>query len=260
MRPILELLGVKFPAMSNVAEATPQDAADLKVPTYLVGPSAILRSGIEHSLAQSQFQVIASVDAFERLKFETFHDGRESLFIFEATVRHGKALQDLGTLKADHPGARGVILVESCEPENVLAAYNQGIEGYLTTSVSAEALRAYLALVMIGESVISSSALAMMSDTAQLLKSAEPSESNEPWDGVDRRSRHGLSYREASILRCLMDGDSNKVIARKCDITESTVKVHVKSICRKLCVSNRTKAALWAKSHLPRVERRSNRS
>jgi two-component system nitrate/nitrite response regulator NarL len=47
-------------------------------------------------------------------------------------------------------------------------------------------------------------------------------------------------------LRCLIEGDSNKAIARKNDIAEATVKVHVKAILRKIRVSNRTQAAIWA--------------
>ena len=48
-----------------------------------------------------------------------------------------------------------------------------------------------------------------------------------------------------------MEGDSNKLIARKFDITEATVKVHVKAILRKIRAKNRTQAAIWAASHLP---------
>ena len=55
-----------------------------------------------------------------------------------------------------------------------------------------------------------------------------------------------LSPREKSILRCLMEGDFNKCIARKIDIAEATVKVHVKAILRKIRVQNRTQAAIWA--------------
>jgi two-component system nitrate/nitrite response regulator NarL len=58
-----------------------------------------------------------------------------------------------------------------------------------------------------------------------------------------------LSPREKSILLCLVEGDSNKVIARKIDITEATVKVHVKAILRKIRVHNRTQAAIWAMNH-----------
>ncbi len=58
-----------------------------------------------------------------------------------------------------------------------------------------------------------------------------------------------LSPREKSILRCLIEGDSNKCIARKIDIAEATVKVHVKAILRKIRVQNRTQAAIWAMNH-----------
>ena len=54
-----------------------------------------------------------------------------------------------------------------------------------------------------------------------------------------------LSPREQSILRCLTEGDSNKSIARKIDIAEATVKVHMKAILRKIRVHNRTQAAIW---------------
>jgi two-component system nitrate/nitrite response regulator NarL len=60
-----------------------------------------------------------------------------------------------------------------------------------------------------------------------------------------------LSDREARVLRCLMQGDSNKVIAYRLGLAEPTVKVHVKSILRKVQAANRTQAAMWARQHLP---------
>jgi two-component system nitrate/nitrite response regulator NarL len=63
---------------------------------------------------------------------------------------------------------------------------------------------------------------------------------------VEHAAAPHLSPREQSILRCLIEGDSNKRIARKIDIAESTVKVHVKAILRKIRVQNRTQAAIWA--------------
>jgi two-component system nitrate/nitrite response regulator NarL len=55
-----------------------------------------------------------------------------------------------------------------------------------------------------------------------------------------------LSTREWQILSGLVKGHANKVIARDCNITEATVKVHMKSILRKIRVDNRTQAAVWA--------------
>jgi len=58
-----------------------------------------------------------------------------------------------------------------------------------------------------------------------------------------------LSARQQAILRCLIEGDSNKTIARKISIAEATVKVHVKAILRKIRVRNRTQAAIWGMNH-----------
>jgi two-component system nitrate/nitrite response regulator NarL len=60
------------------------------------------------------------------------------------------------------------------------------------------------------------------------------------------RDHPGLSEREAQILDGVVKGQANKVIARTCDIAEATVKVHMKSILRKIRVKNRTQAAIWA--------------
>jgi two-component system, NarL family, nitrate/nitrite response regulator NarL len=60
-----------------------------------------------------------------------------------------------------------------------------------------------------------------------------------------------LSTRETQILNCLRQGAPNKAIARRLDVAEATVKVHIKAILRKIGVANRTQAAMWATTHLP---------
>jgi DNA-binding NarL/FixJ family response regulator len=55
-----------------------------------------------------------------------------------------------------------------------------------------------------------------------------------------------LSERERQVLRGVARGEPNKAIARACSITEGTVKVHLKTILRKISAQNRTQAALWA--------------
>jgi two-component system nitrate/nitrite response regulator NarL len=57
---------------------------------------------------------------------------------------------------------------------------------------------------------------------------------------------HGLSQREEEILKSVVRGHSNKMIARTCGVTDATIKVHMKSILRKIRVENRTQAAIWA--------------
>jgi two-component system nitrate/nitrite response regulator NarL len=84
----------------------------------------------------------------------------------------------------------------------------------------------------------------------------EDVEFTEPAKGLqsDDPSRFGitgrsLSPRECQVLACLAQGDSNKAIARSHNLSEATVKVHLKSVLRKINVQNRTQAAIWAVQH-----------
>jgi two-component system nitrate/nitrite response regulator NarL len=62
----------------------------------------------------------------------------------------------------------------------------------------------------------------------------------------DQRSHASLTERETAILKCLAAGMSNKLIARELDIMESTVKVHVRNLLKKLKFRSRVEAAVWA--------------
>ena len=62
-----------------------------------------------------------------------------------------------------------------------------------------------------------------------------------------------LSARELEIVRLLLQGASNKEIAKNLDIVENTVKVHLRSCYGKIGVRNRTQAALWGSRHLART-------
>jgi two-component system, NarL family, nitrate/nitrite response regulator NarL len=99
--------------------------------------------------------------------------------------------------------------------------------------MSPEALIRSLQLVMLGQQILPTGFM-----TSLLQK-----EASEP---VAERPSRGLSPREVQILRHLMTGHSNKAIARALDISEATVKVHLKALLRKVQASNRTQAAVWA--------------
>jgi two-component system nitrate/nitrite response regulator NarL len=102
---------------------------------------------------------------------------------------------------------------------------------------------------MLGESLFPAAILDLIKEQDARIKSGETAAAVQE-DEEDSLPAKGLSTRETVILRCLMEGDSNKIIARKFDITEATVKVHVKAILRKIHAKNRTQAAIWASSHL----------
>ena len=66
---------------------------------------------------------------------------------------------------------------------------------------------------------------------------------------VEQRNHASLTERENTILKCLATGMSNKLIARELDIMESTVKVHIRNLLKKLKFRSRVEAAVWAVAH-----------
>jgi two-component system nitrate/nitrite response regulator NarL len=113
------------------------------------------------------------------------------------------------------------------------------LSGILSYDLSADALVRSLLLISSGERVFPH-------DLASGRKSATPS-------FEDRSNDARLSPREREILSHLVGGESNKLIARHLDIAEATVKVHLKSVQRKIRVENRTQAAIWALANLPEL-------
>jgi two-component system nitrate/nitrite response regulator NarL len=97
-----------------------------------------------------------------------------------------------------------------------------------------------LQLASLGERILPSSLLDVV-----LRQSSYPLSTQSDAPQIDRAN---LSQREMDVLCCLTAGYPNKLIARQLDVSEATVKVHVKAILRKLKVGNRTQAAMWGTS------------
>lgn len=133
--------------------------------------------------------------------------------------------------------AKIVILAENIDHDLIDTSYRAGVDGYILKDLSAEAFIASLNLIIMGEKIFP----AIMSSFPQ-----------SHWDEHQTRGRgHDtdigeLSNRERDIVKCLAQGHSNKVIAKNLAITESTVKIHLKMILRKLGLINRTQVAIWA--------------
>jgi two-component system nitrate/nitrite response regulator NarL len=110
------------------------------------------------------------------------------------------------------------------------------IDGFVLRTIDAQALPKALELVLLGARVILGMVREMTVGGPALSVSGP------------LHLPH-LSPRELDVLRSLSGGSSNKVIARDMGLSESTVKVHVKGILRKLNARNRTEAAVWARTN-----------
>jgi two-component system, NarL family, nitrate/nitrite response regulator NarL len=226
--------------------------ASQAVPTLLVEPNTLLREGLKRILAETSYRLVATTSSLDEAPHLDMAGSAPALFIVDAANDHQVTFQQVQQFKEKQPSARIAVLVDRYDPKQVLAAFQAGADAYLMKSVSCEVLVKSLDLVMLGESVFPSAVLSLLREHATPAEKETVDYGDaEPLDIDDEQPPKGLSVRETVILRCLMEGDSNKLIARKFDITEATVKVHVKAILRKIRAKNRTQAAIWAASHLP---------
>ena len=171
-------------------------------------------------------------------------DTTEYLKQIEA-AEHGYGI---AALKEAAPGVRILMLTVSENEDDLAAALQAGADGYLLKTVESDQLCDAIVKVLAGESVISPE---MMTKFVAVFRAKgptttnggtpAPAPANSPESGMDT-----LSAREREILAFIARGDSNKVIARALDIAETTVKVHVQHILRKLQLTSRVQVAVYA--------------
>jgi two-component system nitrate/nitrite response regulator NarL len=203
----------------------------------LISPSDISREGLSNILSQDGFSIVGSFrDAAE---FDT--EGLDQNVLVVVDHPSSEDQQDcISTVLERLPRAIVVVLAENFDLQEMMNCFDAGAQGYIIKSLKSGPLTAALKLAAIGEKVLPSALV----DALDLKSSALRS----PYEVATEVAKANLSPREHDVLCCLMAGYSNKVIARELMVCEATVKVHVKAILRKLKVSNRTQAAIWASS------------
>lgn len=208
------------------------------IETAVLSDNALLREGITQLLSGARFHVSQRSASLDLQKYE---NGQRSPDLFIVVI-DDMSCSILGDIKRQFKNAKIVALALRDNRELMRRAVQLGAVGYLVESVSAQDLIMSLEVVIANGAVFPPELLSQLSEVA-----VEP---QRLLQGVQRRADgspfSGLSGREVSILEGLMLGESNKVIARKLQIAEATVKVHVKAILRKVRVRNRTQAAMWA--------------
>lgn len=159
-----------------------------------------------------------------------------------------RGIDGIPALKDAYAGARILMLTVSENEEDLAAAMLAGADGYLLKTVETEQLCDSIEKVLMGECVISPD---MMTKFVAAFRSKAPAPKEADVMqvaalSVEESAVESLSAREREILGLIARGDSNKLIARELDIAETTVKVHVQHIFRKLGVSSRVQVAVYA--------------
>jgi two-component system, NarL family, nitrate/nitrite response regulator NarL len=207
---------------------------DVTLSTVVVGRNSLAREGLRRILNDENFSVSASVESGTSLP-----NGCESPNLFILDNSDSEHLEsELEILNSSFPTSRTVVLSDQFNLEHVVDAFKFGADGYIVKEISCEALMESLRLVAMGEKVMPSQLAAHLCGAVDQVQAPQLARNPD----VTRI----LSDREITTLRYLLVGHANKVIARRLEISEATVKVYVKAILRKLRVSNRTQAAIWA--------------
>lgn len=209
-----------------------------RIDVALLCRNSIVREGLSRILAERDFRVTqySSFASAMSSTDEVDHDAGASLLLIDNGTEDCDA-DNLAQLHDCFPYAQLVLLSDSFDLQVMLKAFQLGIRAYIVKEIPCDRLVATLKLVAMGERVLPP----QLADELQ----SRPGLINAP---VVEASAHTarLSEREREILRWLIMGCPNKVISRRMDISEATVKVHVKAVLRKLNVKNRTQAAIWA--------------
>ena len=246
----------------------------MTLPIVVTHPSTLFHDGLRHLFAKSRFRPVRIVTSLNE-ELEKYLESLEScvwLTGVEGCLSSTNIL--LQKVVTANPGVKAVILAASQKPEDIVAALRAGACGFLSQDLPGETLLRSLELIAHGEMIVhpqfawnppatgdaargesdNVGTLVTTNGKPQFTQRVQPSS---PLAGTADAANENqtsdvpsLSRREMLILRMLMQGASNKVIARNLVITESTVKVHMKAILRKLRLQNRTQAAIWARNHV----------
>jgi DNA-binding NarL/FixJ family response regulator len=216
--------------------------------TILVGKSILLREGLAKILRSANFRILASVSCADDLLPSKLQSHQPLFLVVHTGDDFEAAVEQIELLRDQHPGGRIAIVADHYRLGDLVSAFRAGADGYFVDIMTCDVFIKSVELVAMGETIFPPAFLSFVlgPDGEQLAETVLLDEKNEAiLFATEDTLTPQLSPREKSILHCLIEGDSNKCIARKIDIAEATVKVHVKAILRKIRVQNRTQAAIW---------------
>lgn len=232
----------------------------------IVGQSTLFREGLQALLRRSVFTVCSSTANLD-IALHDFEQTSPDLVIL-ALSDYEELSARIAQIKIHHIAAskqKFVLLAPQMDAEMVREAAAAGVQAVLSKEISGEVLQRSLELILLGQQVFPGLPeepivrQVVLSNAPLTVPLASPEQKPTYMAAIGTSDKMivisaasvglqrniTLSDRERQILRCLVEGAANKMIARTLSITEATVKVHIKGLLRKIRVSNRTQAAVW---------------
>lgn len=269
---------LRRPVSFTVPERVGHVLGDLmgdRIATVVIEARSLMREALVSLMEDHSYQVVSSVGSTADLDDSLFKESQPQLVLLGA-LPADRVAEATSSIRRCWHGAKIIMLFEKVSSMDLQKLSASGLDACIPISASPRTLIDTLQLV-----VSEDLRILMVSDSATPHGMIAPQEGEEDGVGMERHfpgskpmpsfsvptsrmpcarslltqnpgdtgracSVHNLSEREEQILKALVRGHSNKVIARMCTVTEATVKVHMKSILRKIRVENRTQAAIWA--------------
>jgi DNA-binding NarL/FixJ family response regulator len=203
----------------------------------VVDDHAVVRRGLLAFLAtEPDLEVVgdadggaAAVDLLTRLDA----DGRRpAVVVMDLEMRPVDGIETTRQIRARYSDVEVLVLTSFSEEERVRAAVEAGAAGYLLKDADADEVAAAIRAIDRGEPQLDPAA------ARRLMSSLRGGRSDDP--------TVMLTTRELEVLRLVGEGKANKAIAAELGISERTARTHVSNVLRKLGLSSRTQAALWA--------------
>lgn len=199
----------------------------------LIDDHPMLRSGVKQLISlEPQLKVIGEASNGQQ-GIELAEELDPDLILLVLNMPGMNGLETLDQLRTRTLSGRVVVFSVSNHEDDVISALKRGADGYLLKDMEPEDLLRSLHQAAAGQVVISEALTPVL---AASLRESRPS---------SERDVQQLTPRECDILKLIAQGLPNKMIARKLTITESTVKVHVKHLLKKMKLKSRVEAAVW---------------
>ncbi len=178
---------------------------------------------------------LSNADGLEERDAVTSGSARIVLISTPSSNGAEPTLSQLSRIKVVAPSAIVIVLSETEDIQEILQAFEIGVSGYIPASIGLDVAVKAMQLVAAGGVYVPASILSGCTEAVKELASA-----SKPQD----QTENAFTSKQIAVMQALRRGKANKTIAYDLNMCESTVKVHVRTIMKKLRARNRTEAAL----------------
>lgn len=196
-----------------------------KISVMIANDHTLVREGLAAVINRKKNMEVAAQTGKLSQVHEYFLRHRPGVLIIDLRLGGKETIDTIKKLQTQFPSVAILILSDSDGSEDIYRALRAGARGYVLKDVSDSELIEAIEMVSAGRSHVSQRIASKL---------------------AERMNRSTLTQRETEVLMGIVRGRTNKEIAGELDVSEDTVKYHVKSILGKLGVSDRTQAATAA--------------